>query len=112
MEWNDAPLQTHCKRVEVESGKVKLIKTGSGDETVHPIEAEYLAPEVHSLMKVSRPVIRVGELDRLVLLVSKPMDKLKGTYVQKYLRYGEQTAFASNKSKAVPVKQERTSCRA
>ncbi len=109
MEWNDAPLQTHCKRVEVESGKVKLIKTGSGDETVHPIEAEYLAPEVHSLMKVSHPVIRVGELDRLVLLVSKPMDKLKGTYVQKYLRYGEQTAFASNKSKAVPVSQ-RTSC--
>ncbi len=109
MEWNDAPLQTHCKRAEVESGKVKLIKTGSGDETVHPIEAEYLAPEVHSLMKVSRPVIRVGELDRLVLLVSKPMDKLKGTYVQKYIRYGEQTAFASKKSRAVPV-SERTSC--
>jgi methylase of polypeptide subunit release factors len=109
MEWNDAPLHTHCKRTEVESGKVKLIKTGSGNDTVHPVEAEYLAPEVHSLMNVTRPVIRSGEPDRLVLLVSKPMDKLKGTYVHKYIRYGEQTAFASKKSKAVPVSQ-RTSC--
>jgi len=109
MEWNDAPLHTHCKRAEVESGKVRLIKTGSGDETVHPVEAEYVAPEVHSLMTVSRPVIRVGEVDRLVLLVSKPMNELKGTHVQQYIRYGEQTAFASKKSKAVPVSQ-RTSC--
>jgi len=108
-EWNNAPLHTHCKRAEIESGKVKLIKTGSGDETVHPIEAEYLAPEVHSLMNVNRPVIRVGELDRLVLLVSKPLGKLEGTYIQKYIRYGEQTTFASAKSKAVPVAQ-RTSC--
>ncbi len=106
-EWNDAPLHTHCKRAEVESGQVILVRASDG--TVHPIESEHLAPEVHSLMTVSRPVIRVGELDRLVLLVSEPMDKLKGTYVQKYIRYGEQTSFASKKSKAVPVSQ-RTSC--
>jgi methylase of polypeptide subunit release factors len=109
MNWNDAPLHTPCKRTEVESGKVKLIKTGIADATVHPVEAEYLAPEVHSLMEVSRPVIRVGGLDRLILQVSKPMEKLKGTYVQKYIRYGEETAFASKKSKAVPV-SKRTSC--
>jgi hypothetical protein len=60
-------------------------------------------------MKVNRPVIHVGELDRLVLLVSKPAEKLKGTYIQKYIRYGERTSFASKKSKAVPVSQ-RTSC--
>ena len=39
----------------------------------------------------------------LVLLVSKPHGCLKGTYVEKYLRYGETHAFASKKSKAVPV---------
>ena len=109
LEWNDAPLHTHCKRAEVESGKVKLVKTGSGDDTVHPVEAKYLAPEVHSPMIIRRPVITAAELDRLILQVSDPMHELKGTYVQKYLRYGEKTAFASKKSKAVPVSQ-RSSC--
>jgi len=107
LEWNDAPLHTHCKRAEVESGAVILIEAGDG--TVHPVEAEYLAPEVHSLMNVSRPVIYSKELDRLVLLASKPIGELKGTYVLKYLRYGEQTPFTSKKSKAVPVSQ-RISC--
>jgi hypothetical protein len=101
LEWNDAPLHPHCKRAEVESGKVILILAGDG--TVHPVEAEYLKPEVHSLMNISRPVITANELDRLVLFVSKPMSELKGTYVQKYIRYGEHNSFASKKSKAVPV---------
>ena len=109
LEWNDAPLQTHCKRSEVESGKVKLVRTGSGDDTVHPIEAKFLKPEVHSPMIVRRPVITTAELDRLILQVSEPIHDLKGTYVQKYLRYGEKTAFASTKSKAVPV-SNRSSC--
>jgi hypothetical protein len=85
---------------------VKLIL--AGDDTVHPVESRYLAPEVHSLMNVSRPVVTAAELDRLILQVSEPMDKLKGTYVQKYLRYGERNSFASNKSKAVPVPQRST----
>jgi methylase of polypeptide subunit release factors len=107
LEWNDAPLYTACKRPEVASGTVKLIL--AGDKTVHPVEAQYLAPEVHSLMKVNRAAITAKELDRVILYVSAPMDDLKGTYVHKYLRYGERTAFASKKSKAVPVPQ-RTSC--
>jgi methylase of polypeptide subunit release factors len=109
LEWNDAPLHTHCKRSEVESGEVKLVKTGSGDDTVHPVEAKYLSPEVHSLMNVSRPVLTPSDLSRIVLLVSEPMHALKGTYVQKYLRYGERNTFASTKSKAVPV-PERATC--
>ena len=106
LEWNDSPFYTHCRRTEVESGKVKLILAGDG--TVHPIEKEYLKPEVHSLMKISRPVIRASELDRLILFVSEPMSELKGTYVEKYLRYGERNSFASKKSKAVPVPQRST----
>jgi hypothetical protein len=106
--WNDAPLHTHCKRSEVESGKVRLVKTGGGDETVHPVEAEYLVPEVHSLMNVSRPAIRAKDLDRLMLFVSRSTSELKGTYLLKYLRYGEQNAFASTKSEAVPVAQRST----
>ena len=106
LEWNDAPLHTHCKRAEVESGEVILVRAGDG--TVHPIEKDYLRPEVHSLMNVSRPAISAADLDRLVLFVSEPLDKLKGTYVLKYLRYGEHNAFASTKSKAVPVPQRST----
>ena len=106
--WNDAPLHTHCPRAEVVSGKVKLVKTGAGDGTVHPVETRFLVPEVHSLMDVSRALLRPENLDRIVLLVSQPMSKLKGTYVQKYLRYGERSAFASTRSKAVPVPQRPT----
>jgi len=106
LDWHNAPLHTYCKRAEVECGAVILARAGDG--TVHPIEKEYLAPEVHSLMNVSRPVISALDLDRLVLLVSKPIEKLKGTHVLKYLRYGEHNAFASTKSKAVPVPQRAT----
>jgi hypothetical protein len=109
LEWNDAPLHTHCKRSEVESGQVKLVKTGSGDDTVHPVEAKYFAPEVHSLMSISRPALVPADLSRIVLLVSEAVPELKGTYVQKYLRYGERNTFASAKSKAVPV-PERATC--
>jgi hypothetical protein len=108
--WRDAPMFAHhCKRSEVESGEVKLILAGDG--TVHPIESRYLAPEVHSLMKVTRPVVHADELDRLILLVSEPLNSLKGTYVAKYLRYGETHTFASKKSKAVPV-AKRSTCAA
>jgi hypothetical protein len=109
LDWNDAPLLAHCKRSEVESGVVKLVEAGDG--TVHPVESIYLAPEIHSLMSISSPTISAAELDRVILLVSEPMTALKGTYVQKYLRYGERTAFASKKSRAVPV-PERSTCQA
>src|ERR1019366_2658427 len=88
-DWKNAPLHTHCDRAEVESGEVVLIKTGSGDDTVHPIEAKFLKPEVHSPMVIQRPVVKAADIDRLILQVSAPIQSLKGTYVQKYLRYGE-----------------------
>jgi hypothetical protein len=104
--WLNAPIMAACRRAEVEAGTLRLIH--AGDETVHPIEACYLAPEVHSPMAIRRPVLRADELDRLVLLVSEPIDKLKGTFVAKYLRYGERATFASKKSKPVPVAQRST----
>ncbi|MBM4028282.1 MAG: hypothetical protein FJ280_23255 [Planctomycetes bacterium] len=78
-----------------------------------PIEAKYLAPEVHSLMKLDRPVIRAQDLDRVVLLVSEPLEKLKAKapWVWRYLRYGMTATFASEKSKGKPV-PERSTCAA
>ena len=98
-------------RKDVESGKLRIIEAGDG--SVHPIEAKYLAPEVHSLMKVDRPVVRAADLDRVVLLVGEPMDKLKtkSPWVWRYLRYGMTATFASAKSKPVPV-PERSTCAA
>ncbi len=98
-----------ASRADVESGKLRIIKAGDG--SVHAIEAEYLAPELHSPMLVDRPNVRAKDLDRVVLLVGKPMKDLRGTWVYKYLKYGEQATFASKKSKAVPL-PERSSCAA
>lgn len=104
--WHDAPIYSTCKRAEVESGLTVLVKAGDG--TVHPIEKEYLEPEVHSLMNVDRPVVRAAEFDRRILLVSKPLSELKGTYVGRYLRFGEKSTFESKKSRTVPVPQRST----
>ncbi len=106
LDWNEAPLMTHCKRTEVESGNVKLIEAGDG--TVHPVEAEFLVPEIHNLMRISTVVIKASELERLILYVNKSKDALKGTYVLKYIKYGETTSFASKKSGSSPVAQRST----
>jgi hypothetical protein len=98
-------------RKEVESGKLKIIEAGDG--SIHPIEAKHLAPEVHSLMKLDRPVVRARDLDRVVLLVHEPMDKLKAKspWVWRYLHYGMTATFASSKSRHVPV-PKRSTCAA
>jgi hypothetical protein len=98
-------------RKDVASGKLRIIEAGDG--SVHPIEAEYLAPEVHSMMKVDRPIIRAADLDRVVLMVGEPMDalKTKSPWVWRYIRYGMTATFPSKKSKPVPV-PKRSTCAA
>lgn len=94
-------------RSAVTSGSLKIVKAGDG--SVHPIESKFLAPEIHSLMKVDRPVIRSSDLNRVVLLVRESKSALQHTHVFRYLRYGETHAFASSKSDPVPV-PDRSSC--
>jgi methylase of polypeptide subunit release factors len=93
-------------RKDVESGALRIIRAGDG--SVHPIEAEFLRPEIHSLMKVDRPIVRPKHLNRVVLLVGQPLKELRGTWVHKYIRYGEEATFSSKKSKAGPVPQRST----
>ena len=90
-------------------GRLKIVKAGDGSS--HPVEAKFLAAEVHTLRKVYRPLLRTQDQDRVVLMVSKPLAKLHDTYVYKYLRYGETHSFASKKSKPVPV-PKRSTCAA
>jgi len=91
----------------VVSGEVKIVRDGAN--TLHPIESLYLKPEVHSLMKVDRPVIRARDLDRVVFLADESLAYRKDTFAYKYMKYGERATYASKKSKAVPV-PERSSC--
>ncbi|MCX5682757.1 MAG: hypothetical protein NT049_03630, partial [Planctomycetota bacterium] len=110
----DRAFREHCggsPRKDVESGKLRIIEAGDG--SVHPIEAKYLAGELHSMMKVERPVVRAGDLDRVVLLVGELMDKLKSKspWAWRYIRYGMTATFASAKSKGKPV-PERSTCQA
>ncbi len=106
-EWPKSLFMRSCKRSEVESGKVLIIQ--AGDETLHPIEREFVRPELHSLMKVDRPVVRPEQLDRVVLWVTQPLYEIKGTYAYDYVRWGSRQTFTSKKSKPVPV-PERPTC--
>jgi hypothetical protein len=97
---------TGCSRKEAENGSVRIIRDGGG--TIHSLESKYLRPEVHSLMKVARPVVTAKDLDRVVLLVDAPLSALRGTYVYKYLKYGELVTYSSGKAKGVPIPQRST----
>ncbi len=93
-------------RQQVVAGTLRIVEDGAG--TYHAIEPEFLRPEVHSLMKVDRPVVRARDLDRVVVLVKHPLSAIKGTHAYKYIKYGEEATYASTKSKAVPVPQRST----
>lgn len=89
-------------RDTVATGKAKIVRPG--DESEHAIETQYLEPEVHSPMMIDRPTISASDVDRLVLLVDKSRESLKGTLVSEYLRYGERNTFDS----PVPIPQRST----
>jgi hypothetical protein len=94
-------------RAQVSRGIIKIVR--AGDRSEHPIEAEYLAPEVHSLMTIERPLVCSADLDRVVLLVGSGYPP--GSWVGRYIRYGESHTFPSGKSKPVPV-PKRSTCAA
>ena len=106
LEWRVLPFMRRCKREEVQSGKVIIVQCG--DNTLHPIEAEYVRPEVHSLMQVDRPVVSRDQLGRVVLWVNQDLKDIKGTYAWHYITWGSRQTFASKKSKAVPVPKRST----
>jgi len=74
-----------------ETKKVRVVE--SGDHSRHLIEAEYLEPEVHSLMEIDSIEIDPAKLSRKILLVSDPPEKLHGTHVLKYIKWGEREGF-------------------
>ncbi|MGH9397477.1 MAG: hypothetical protein ACRD18_11585, partial [Terriglobia bacterium] len=106
LEWQTLPLMRRCKRADVESGKLVIVRCGDG--TLHPVEKEFVRPEVHSLMQVDRPVVTPNQLDRVVLWVNQKLSEIKGTYAHHYIIWGSKQTFASKKSKPVPVPDRAT----
>lgn len=105
--WRDLPLMTPCKLKDVENGNVRIIR--AGDNTLHPMEKEFIRPEIHSLMQVDRPVIRASDCSRVVLWVNQELQDIANTFAAKYIRWGAKQTFASKKSKPVHV-PERSTC--
>lgn len=71
--------------------KLRLCKAGDG--SVHLIEAEFLEPEVHSLMEINSLIINSDSLERVALIVNQPRSKLRGKNVLKYIEWGERQDF-------------------
>src|SRR2546430_4407135 len=108
-EWRNLPLFKRCRRADVENGDIVIVECG--DHTLHPIEAQYVRPEIHSPMQLDGPIARKNQTDRLALWVNKPVSELKGKYVHDFIQWGRKQTFESKKSKSVPV-PERETCRA
>lgn len=100
---------TGVARRDVVSGKLKIIQDGA--KVLHPIEPEYIKPEVHSLMKVHRPVVQDEDLHQVILLIGGDLQQYEGTHAYRYVKYGEIATYQSTKSKPVPV-PERATCAA
>ena len=78
----------------IQTDHIRIVKAGDGSP--HLIEAEYLEPEVHNLMEnngVYGIHINPSDLRLKILLCSEPKKKLRGTYVLKYITWGEQEGF-------------------
>ncbi|MBI5386057.1 MAG: N-6 DNA methylase [Verrucomicrobia bacterium] len=84
-------LRYRCPRKEVADGRLAIVRAGDGTE--HPVEPEFLMPEVQSLMHIDRVMVRQRDVPHLLLLVSKSKSALKNTYVLDYIHFGERETF-------------------
>ncbi|MBM4285051.1 MAG: SAM-dependent methyltransferase [Deltaproteobacteria bacterium] len=91
----------------VASGKVKLVRCGEGRGEIRPIEAEYLEPEIHSIMEVSGFTVAPEDCSRLILYVGKPKIELKGTYALGYIKWGEEQNVHLGATVAARVTKDR-----
>ncbi|MDP2824172.1 MAG: N-6 DNA methylase [Sulfuritalea sp.] len=94
-------------RKQVESGKVKLVMAGEKRGELHAIEAEYLEPEVHSLMEVKGFSVSPADCARMILLAPSPRESLAGTFALKYIEWGESRDYHTGSTCAQRVGESR-----
>jgi methylase of polypeptide subunit release factors len=70
---------------------VRVCKPGDG--SIHLIEAEFLEPEVHSLMEIDAITIDPRMLERKVLVIRGPRSSLRAKQVGSYVRWGESQGY-------------------
>jgi len=89
----DFKLRYRCPRKLVADGKVCIARSGDGSE--HPIDAEFLLPEVQSLMHIEKVQIRSKDVRHRMLVVNQTKAALKGKYVLDYIHFGERETFGT-----------------
>lgn len=94
-------------RKNVADGTVRMVECGEGRGEIKPLEAEYLEPEVHSLMEISRFSVSPVDCSRKILLVNKKKSALKGTYLYEYIKWGEKQGFHKGATCASRVTENR-----
>ncbi|MHC4543172.1 MAG: HsdM family class I SAM-dependent methyltransferase [Planctomycetota bacterium] len=80
-------------RKEVGRGKVQLVRCGKGRAEIRAIEAEYLEREIHSIMEVDSFKVTPSSCPKIIILVDKPKEALRGTHVLKYIQWGESAGY-------------------
>lgn len=74
-----------------DTAKVRIIRDGDGG--LHLVEERYLEPEFHTLMEAKRPIIRVGDVGRLVINAQASRASLRGTHLRRYVTYAEEQGW-------------------
>jgi methylase of polypeptide subunit release factors len=87
----DADFKERYGITKKQTEKIRIVH--AGDKSQHLIEAEYLEPEIHSLMEIDSFEIKGNELGRKIILVSESKDELKGKNILKYIKWGEREKF-------------------
>jgi hypothetical protein len=100
-------LQYGVAREKVASGEVRLVLCGEGRGEIKAIESGYLEPEVHSLMEIDGFTVSALQCSRMILLVSKQRDLLAGTYVNKYIEWGETKGYHTGSTCAARATEDK-----
>ena len=95
-------------REVVEAGNVRLVRCGEERGEIRPIEAEFLEPEVHSLMEVGEFTVGPDSCSKAVLLVDRAKSDLKGSYALKYILDGEAKGYHKQPTCKGRVTENRT----
>ena len=95
-------------REVVEAGDVRLVRCGEERGEIRPIEAEFLEPEVHSLMEVDEFAVDPDSCSKVVLLIDRVKSDLKGTYALEYILDGETKGYHKQPTCEGRITEDRT----
>jgi methylase of polypeptide subunit release factors len=81
------------ERNRVQSGELRVVKCGEGYDQLRVLDANYLEPEIHSLMDIDTFSVDESDCTRFILLVSKDKEDISSDLVRKYIKWGEEEGY-------------------